>query len=115
MARAIEQRIIERFQDVVDDDLVPASGAGNASGKKIADAQDEGVVYVYVPKAYAGDWEHFAGVVRHLYLKGCRPHVCRAESPGIGGAGGETRRPGGGLFPTAGKAWASRHCLPSSP
>ncbi len=80
MARSIEQRIIERFQDVVDDDLRPASGADNASSKKVANAQDEGIIYVYVPKAYAGNWEHFMGVVRHLYMRGSNPTFAALKS-----------------------------------
>ena len=75
MSRAIEARIIERFQDSVDDDLRTAAGAEGATSKKIANAGgegnvDEGVVWVYVPRAYTGNWEHFAGVVRHLYMQG---------------------------------------------
>ena len=31
-------------------------------------AQDEGLVYVYLPKKYEHDWEHFAGVMTHLFL-----------------------------------------------
>jgi hypothetical protein len=73
LARAIEQRIIERFADVLDEDLRPATGSDTASNKKVADARDEGLVDVYVPKAYAGDWEHFAGVARHLYMRGNDP------------------------------------------
>jgi flagellar basal body P-ring protein FlgI len=70
MARAIERRIIERFQDVVDDDLRPGTGTDAATDKKVADADDEGVIRVYVPKAYTGNWAHFAGIVTHLYLNG---------------------------------------------
>jgi flagellar basal body P-ring protein FlgI len=80
MSRVIEQCILDRFQDVVDEDLRPAAGADNASGKKVADAHDEGVVYVYVPKVYAGDWEHFAGLVKHLYLKGADPEFAALKS-----------------------------------
>ncbi|HEV2295513.1 MAG TPA: flagellar basal body P-ring protein FlgI [Tepidisphaeraceae bacterium] len=52
MARRIEWRIDEYFQD-----------------PSVAAAQDEGVVYLYVPAKYRGDWEHFAGVVTHLFLR----------------------------------------------
>lgn len=52
MARRMEFRIDEYFQD-----------------PSVAAAQDEGVVYLYVPAKYRGDWEHFAGVVTHLYLR----------------------------------------------
>ncbi len=61
--RALERRINERFQSVAD--------KTNAVGQlAMASAQDEATVRVYVPRSYNGDWEHFAGVVRHLYLKG---------------------------------------------
>jgi flagellar basal body P-ring protein FlgI len=80
LSRAIEQRIIERFQDVVDDDLREAAGADNASAKKVANAQDEGVVYVYVPRAYTDDWQHFAGIVRHLYMQGADPTFAALKS-----------------------------------
>lgn len=73
MSRAIETRIIERFEDVVDPDLRPDTGSDSASAKKVANAHDEGVVYVYVPKVYANDVEHFAGIVRHLYMQGGDP------------------------------------------
>jgi hypothetical protein len=61
LARVLEHRINEEFQDVVDDDL---------RVKHVAAAQDEGIIYVYVPKAYANDWGHFAGILKHLYLRG---------------------------------------------
>jgi len=51
LARQIEWRIDEAFQD-----------------PKTAAAQDEGLVNVYVPEKYGGDWQHFAGVLRYLYL-----------------------------------------------
>jgi flagellar basal body P-ring protein FlgI len=52
MARNIEQRIIERFQDTT-----------------VAQAEDEGIVQIFVPRAYHGDWQHFARLVTHLYLE----------------------------------------------
>ena len=70
LARAVERRINERFQDVADDDLQPH---GNSAAKKVANAQDEAVLYVYVPLAYGEHWDHFAGIVRHLYLRGGDP------------------------------------------
>ena len=33
-----------------------------------AAAQDEGIVSLYVPRNYHGDWQHFIGVVQHLFL-----------------------------------------------
>lgn len=64
MARVIERRINEQFQNVVDDDL---------QIKGVAAAQDEGLIYVYIPKVYSNDWEHFAGLLKHLYLRGAAP------------------------------------------
>lgn len=52
MARQIEWRIDQRFQD-------PAAAA----------AKDEGIVYFFVPPSYNGDWEHFSNVVTHLYFE----------------------------------------------
>ncbi|CAN5521062.1 hypothetical protein BH10PLA1_BH10PLA1_14020 [soil metagenome] len=51
LARQIEWRIDEAFQD-----------------PKTAAAQDEGLVNVYVPEKFGGDWQHFAGVLRYLFL-----------------------------------------------
>ncbi len=36
--------------------------------KLTAVAKDEGLIEVYVPEKYHGDWEHFAGVIKYLYL-----------------------------------------------
>ena len=70
LARAVERRIIERFQDVADDDL---QAHGNSAAKKVANAQDEALIDVYVPRRYVDHWEHFAGIVSHLYLQGGNP------------------------------------------
>ena len=52
VARAIEQRIINRFGD-----------------PKVAAAHDEGLVQLFVPTyLYGSDWQHFIGVVTHTYL-----------------------------------------------
>jgi hypothetical protein len=51
LARAMEFVIDQRFQS-----------------DQVARTQDEGVVFLFVPRQYNGDWEHFMGVVRHLYL-----------------------------------------------
>jgi hypothetical protein len=64
MSRAIEGRINQQFQAVAD----RASKTGLQSPMVVAEAQDEGVIALYVPRAFAGDWEHFAGVVSHLFL-----------------------------------------------
>jgi hypothetical protein len=52
LSRTIEQRLVERFQDV-----------------HIAQAEDEGVVQIYVPQSYKGDWQHFAQLAMHVYLE----------------------------------------------
>jgi hypothetical protein len=54
VSRYIEDRIDARFQEVAPD--------------VISAAQDEGIIYFFVPASYDGDWEHFAGVVTHLYF-----------------------------------------------
>ncbi len=55
LARAIQRRIEQRFP-------APPGQRTNASAK------DEGLVEVFVPDDYGNDWEHFAGVMRYLYL-----------------------------------------------
>jgi flagellar basal body P-ring protein FlgI len=54
ISRFIEQRVIARFQDVHD--------------VTVAKAEDEGVVEIYVPGGFRGDWAHFSRLVTHLYL-----------------------------------------------
>ena len=51
VARAIEMAIDQRF-------------ASNGT----ANTMDEGVVDVFVPQSFNGDWEHFIGVATHLYM-----------------------------------------------
>jgi hypothetical protein len=51
VARGIELRINHQFQDT-----------------NVARTRDEGIVYAFTPHAFAGDWEHFVGVMTHLYL-----------------------------------------------
>ncbi len=51
VARAIEQRIINRFGDPL-----------------VASAHDEGLVSLFVPPGYGEDWQHFVGVVVHTYI-----------------------------------------------
>lgn len=51
LARAIERRIDEHFQN-----------------SNVAAAQDEGIIHLYIPKDFRGDWEHFVGVATHLYV-----------------------------------------------
>ncbi len=52
MSRAIEKLIQQRFQS-----------------NEVAKAQNEGIVDVYVPHSYRGNWQHFAEVVRHMYTR----------------------------------------------
>jgi flagellar basal body P-ring protein FlgI len=73
MARSIEHAVITRFQDVVDDQLLPDYQESAASAKKVANAQDEGRVDVYVPRIYTRNWQHFANLVKYLYLQGGAP------------------------------------------
>jgi hypothetical protein len=54
LARAIEYRINQRFQ--------------NYTGPQAAQAQDEGIVELYVPDEFHGDWRHFLGVATHVYM-----------------------------------------------
>ncbi len=56
MSRFIEDRVNSRFQEI--------------KPNVIAAAQDEGMVNFFVPPDFLGDWEHFSGVVMHLYLDG---------------------------------------------
>jgi hypothetical protein len=55
-SRAIEQRINQRFQ------------TPEPFNDPAAAAQDEGIVHIFVPRSYHGDWEHFVGLVTHLYM-----------------------------------------------
>ena len=61
MSRTIERRIDDHFQEVRKSEWV-------AKQDRISAAQDEGMVYLYVPETFDGDWEHFAGVAMHLFL-----------------------------------------------
>jgi len=54
ITRSIEMRLDQRFQE--------------REGNPISKTQDEGIVHVYVPKSFNGDWEHFIGVATHLYM-----------------------------------------------
>jgi hypothetical protein len=76
-ARYMEQRINQRFQDVADyprKDVMPAMF-------QVASAKDEGIVEVYVPRAYGGDWRHFTDVVEHLYLSAsAAEQIARAKA-----------------------------------
>lgn len=62
-SRLIERRINERYQSEAD---MP----GKVFNIIVAAAQDEALIYLYMPKSFKGDWQHFTGVVKHLYLNG---------------------------------------------
>lgn len=75
MARAIERRINEQFQTVLDRDL-PVK----ANGTVLAEAEDEGIIQVLVPRAYADDWMHFAGVMKYTYMRGGVPEYAAVKA-----------------------------------
>ncbi|QOV90607.1 flagellar basal body P-ring protein FlgI [Humisphaera borealis] len=52
MSRSIEALVDYRFQN-----------------DEVAKAQNEGIVDLYVPHSFRGDWAHFAEVVRHMYVR----------------------------------------------
>lgn len=43
----------------------------------VAQAIDEGKVYLLVPERYNGDWKHFIDVVRHMYVRGSPDFTAR--------------------------------------
>jgi hypothetical protein len=63
MARRIESRVDDRFQEIRTSSGLPLPQDA------VATALDEGRVNIFVPPSFNGDWEHFANVVSHLYLK----------------------------------------------
>lgn len=67
LSEHIADRINDRFQGVGD---MMSHGGRNWGQNIVAVAQDEGRVNFYVPARYRGDWEHFSGVVMHLYMRG---------------------------------------------
>ncbi len=62
-ARLIEQLISQRWQAPTQLGMVHSD-----KNEVVAKAENEGLVLVYVPPQYKGDWKHFLGVVSHLYL-----------------------------------------------
>jgi len=62
LSRQIEARINSRFQKIADKDRRIEAGDG------VAFSQDEGIVSLYVPRVFHGDWEHFSGLAMHLYI-----------------------------------------------
>ena len=71
-ARLIERRINERYQTLAD------KPSRVSAGMIVASAQDEARIYLYMPTAFRGDWQHFTGVVKHLYLNGDPGFLARA-------------------------------------
>ncbi|HEY1686244.1 MAG TPA: flagellar basal body P-ring protein FlgI [Tepidisphaeraceae bacterium] len=67
LSQMIGDRINERFQDQGD---VMSHGGGNVGQDIVAVPEDEGRINFYVPARYRGDWEHFSGVVMHLFMRG---------------------------------------------
>lgn len=65
IARMIETRLNERFQDANDERF---SAVGGFRGSRTAVAKDEGEVWLYVPQSYGNDWERFVGVAMHSYF-----------------------------------------------
>ena len=53
VAGAIQTRIQEFFQD-----------------KTVVKAQDDSQLFLYMPARFHGNWEHFAGIIKNLYLNG---------------------------------------------
>jgi len=57
IARLIEHRVDGRFANLK-----------KMQRDKIAAAQDEAIVRVVIPDLFTGDWEHFSGVMTHLFF-----------------------------------------------
>jgi len=62
-ARIIEEIISQRWQAPTQLGMVHGDGSDI-----VAKAENEGLVLMYVPPQYKGNWKHFLGVVSHLYL-----------------------------------------------
>lgn len=62
ITRAVEAQINQRFQGIAD------KQRQDGKGLCVAEAQDEGYLYLYVPQSYQGNWEHFVAVVNRLYM-----------------------------------------------
>src|SRR5665213_921254 len=60
MSRFIEQRIMDRFSDI-----------------SVAAAHDAGVIQLYVPYSFRGDWRHFSKLVMHIYLDNSPEHLAK--------------------------------------
>ena len=73
-ARLIEQIISQRWDAPTQVGMVQGTGRD-----VVAKAENEGLVLVYVPSEYRGDWKHFLGVVSHLYLNQSAGFLARKE------------------------------------
>ena len=62
-ARQIEAVISQRWDAPLQTGLVQGDNRD-----VVAKAENEGLVLVYVPPDYRGNWKHFLGVVSHIYL-----------------------------------------------
>ncbi|MBC8105862.1 MAG: flagellar basal body P-ring protein FlgI, partial [Anaerolineae bacterium] len=60
MTRAIEGRVDQFFSD-----------------RSVAAALDEGVVQMFLPPSFRGDWEHFVGVTTHLFFNASAEFAAR--------------------------------------
>jgi hypothetical protein len=68
LSRNIEVRINDRFQELHHGDL-----------PNVAEAEDEGIVQIFVPDEFHGDWQHFLGLATHLYLN-ARPEFAAQQT-----------------------------------
>jgi hypothetical protein len=62
-ARRIEAIVAQRWDAPLQVSVIQGDGRD-----VVAKAENEGLVLLYVPPQYRGDWKHFLGVVSHLYL-----------------------------------------------
>ena len=84
VSRSIEIVINTRFQAVAD------KNRQDGRGMCAAEAQDEGYLNLYVPQSFKGNWEHFTGIVNHLYLN-VNPAVAAIKAQELAA---EAKRPG---------------------
>ena len=91
-ARLIEQIISQRWQAPTQMGMVHGDGSDI-----VAKAENEGLVLVYVPPQYKGNWKHFLGVVSHLYLNQSPEFLARKSRELVRMAGAAGRSAGGYL------------------
>jgi len=85
-ARLVEDIISQRWEAPTQMGVMHGGGGEDL----VAKAENEGLVLMYVPPQYRGDWKHFLGVVSHLYLnqspeflaQKCRELAEMAHQPG---------------------------------